>query len=41
MVLIESGIEEVFSGHSTRHASTSATARRGLDIDSIFGTAGW
>ena len=40
-VLIESGFEEVFLGHSTRHASTSAVARRGLNIDSIFRTAGW
>lgn len=40
-VLKESGIDEVFSSHSTRHASTSAAARRGLNIESIYRTAGW
>lgn len=41
-VLKKSGIDtEIFSGHSTRHASTSAALRGGVDIDIIRKTAGW
>lgn len=37
-----SGIDvSTFSGHSTRHASTSAAARRGVNIESIRKAAGW
>lgn len=31
----------VFSGQSTRHASTSAASRKGINIDLIRHTAGW
>ena len=31
----------VFTAHSTRHASTSAAKRRGVDLDLIRKTAGW
>lgn len=38
----ESGIDtEVFSAHSTRHASTSAAHRRGISLDLIKRCAGW
>lgn len=41
-VLTESGIDaEIFSAHSTRHASTSAASRKGLSVDLIKKTAGW
>lgn len=41
-VLKESGIDTlVFSAHSTRHASTSAAKRLGVDIEVIRKTAGW
>lgn len=41
-VLTESGIDtQMFSAHSTRHASTSAALRKGTSIDEIFKTAGW
>ena len=37
-----SGIDtEIFSAHSTRHASTSAAARNGINIENIRKTAGW
>ena len=40
--LQESGINtEIFTAHSTRHASTSAANRNGLDLDTIRRTAGW
>lgn len=40
--LSRSGINtEVFSAHSTRHASTSAAARHGLSVNVIFKSAGW
>lgn len=40
--LTASGIDtNVFSGHSTRHASTSAAHRAGVSIDIIRKTAGW
>ncbi|KAJ8911242.1 hypothetical protein NQ315_012229, partial [Exocentrus adspersus] len=41
-VLKNSGVNTgIFKSHSTRHASTSAAARSGLNIDSIRETAGW
>jgi hypothetical protein len=41
-VLKESGIDtNQFKGHSTRHASTSAAFRAGLNIESIRNAAGW
>lgn len=41
-VLTESGIDtDTFSGYSTRHASTSAAFRAGVDIEIIRRTAGW
>lgn len=40
--LHESGINtDVFTAHSTRHASTSAAARGGVNIETIRKTAGW
>lgn len=32
---------DIFSAHSTRHAATSAAARRGITIDTIKNSAGW
>lgn len=41
-VLSESGIDtNIFTAHSTRHASTSAARRNGVSIDVIKRTAGW
>lgn len=41
-VLEESGIDtSIFTAHSTRHAATSAAARRGVSIEIIRNTAGW
>lgn len=41
-ILKLSGIDtSVFSGHSTRHASTSAAFARGVEIDQILKTVGW
>lgn len=38
----ESGIDvSTFPGHSMRHASTSAAARRRVNIESIRKAAGW
>lgn len=40
--LTESGINtSIFTAHSTRHASTSAAKRKGLDLDVLRRTAGW
>ena len=40
--LKKSGIDtNVFTAHSTRHASTSAANRNGIDINTIRKTAGW
>jgi integrase len=40
--LDEAGIDtNIFSGHSTRHSSTSAAKRLGVSIDLIRKTAGW
>lgn len=42
VVLQESGIDtEQFKPHSSRHASTSASYRNGVNIDIIRTTAGW
>lgn len=41
-VLQESGVDtSIYSGHSTRHASTSAAFQRGVDIETIRKAAGW
>jgi integrase len=41
-VLAESGIDtNVFTAHSTRHASTSAANRKGVSLDLIKKSAGW
>lgn len=41
-VMEESGIDiNVFSTHSTRHATTSAAFSKGVSIDDIRRTAGW
>lgn len=41
-VLEECGIDtNIFTAHSTRHASTSAASRNGIDIDTLRRTAGW
>lgn len=40
--LAESGVDvAVFSAHSTRHASTSAAASAGVNLDTIRKAAGW
>lgn len=41
-VLKDSGIDtNIFTAHSTRHAATSAAARKGVNIDTIRLSAGW
>uniref|UniRef100_A0A1Y1LMB9 Tyr recombinase domain-containing protein n=1 Tax=Photinus pyralis TaxID=7054 RepID=A0A1Y1LMB9_PHOPY len=41
-ILSNSGLDtNIFSAHSTRHAATSAAARRGISIDTIRTTASW
>lgn len=41
-ILIKSGIDTgLFTAHSTRHATTSAAARKGLNFDTIRLAAGW
>lgn len=41
-ILKEAGIDlNIFSAHSTRHASTSAAQRSGVSIEQIQKTAGW
>lgn len=41
-ILCKSGIDtDIFSAHSTRHASTSAAKRKGINIDVIRKSAGW
>ena len=41
-VLEKSGIDtNIFSSHSTRHASTSTALLRGVNIETIRDTAGW
>ncbi|XP_046734985.1 uncharacterized protein LOC124404700 [Diprion similis] len=39
-VLNDSGIDRTFAAHSSRHASTSAAARQGLNMETIYRTAG-
>jgi len=39
--LTECGVSDIFSAHSTRHASTSAAARKGVPVDLIKRAAGW
>ena len=37
-----SGVDtSIFTAHSTRHASTSAAKRKGIDLDTLRRTAGW
>ena len=41
-ILSKSGLNtNIFTAHSTRHASTSAAKRKGIDIDTLRKTAGW
>ncbi|XP_033222710.1 uncharacterized protein LOC117176563 [Belonocnema kinseyi] len=41
-ILTESRIDtDIYSAHSTRHASTSAAKRCGVDLELIIKTAGW
>lgn len=41
-ILAESGLDtDIFTAHSTRHASTSAAKRKGVNIDVLRKTAGW
>lgn len=40
-VLVASGVDPRFTAHSTRHASTSAAQRGGVNIDCIMNSAGW
>ena len=40
-ILVDSGISEDFSAHSTRHASTSKAFRKGLNMNTIKNAAGW
>ena len=42
IILDESGIDtSIFTAHSTRHASTSCAATKGVDLNVIRSTAGW
>ncbi|CAD6233492.1 GSCOCG00007221001-RA-CDS, partial [Cotesia congregata] len=42
VVLSDSGVDTaIFSGHSTRHAATSAAFIKGVNLDTIRMTAGW
>ena len=42
IILEKSGLNtNIFTAHSTRHASTSAVKRSGVDIDIVRKTAGW
>ncbi|XP_058799080.1 uncharacterized protein LOC131668714 [Phymastichus coffea] len=40
-VMRQAGIDEFFTAHSTRHASTSRALREGLDIGTIRNAASW
>ena len=40
-VLTSSGINENYTAHSTRHASTSLALQEGVDIQTIRSTVGW
>ena len=37
----ESGVEQQYTAHSTRHASTSKALSKGLDLNTIKKAAGW
>lgn len=39
--LVECGIDKAFGAHSTRHASTSSAAEKGVTVDIINRAAGW
>jgi len=39
--LKESGVPDLFTAHSLRHAATSAAARKGVAMDVIRRAAGW
>lgn len=39
--LAQCGIDKEFKAHSTRHASTSAALKKGIDLNTIKSTAGW
>lgn len=39
--LCKAGVSNEYSAHSTRHASTSAALKKGLDVNIIKSTAGW
>ncbi|XP_077270185.1 uncharacterized protein LOC143901633 [Temnothorax americanus] len=39
--LVACGVDESFSAHSTRHASTSLAAKKGVSLDLIKRAAGW
>lgn len=39
--LAELGIDKKFTAHSTRHASTSKAAEKGVTVDEIKRVAGW
>ncbi|XP_044597491.1 uncharacterized protein LOC123274057 [Cotesia glomerata] len=39
--LVDCGVDEKFTAHSTRHASTSKAAEAGVSLDLIRKTAGW
>ncbi|XP_014206022.1 uncharacterized protein LOC106637664 [Copidosoma floridanum] len=41
LVMKEAGVEEQYTAHSTRHASTSAALRRGVSVNAIKSAAGW
>ncbi|XP_044005613.1 uncharacterized protein LOC122850548 [Aphidius gifuensis] len=40
-ILVECGIDDKYTAHSTRHASTSFAFKKGLDYDTIRNSAGW
>lgn len=39
--LIDCGVDNFFTAHSTRHASTSFAAKKGISVDLIKKAAGW
>ena len=40
-MLHKAGVDTQFGAHSTRSASTSAAASKGLPIDAVLTAAGW
>lgn len=40
-VLVDSGLDKKFTGHSTRHAASSAAFAKGASWEDIMKTAGW